>query len=342
MLLTIAILHYEGYLDLIISLQHLEKVYNNISNEYKSKIQIIVSDNCSSNPEYLEQIIAASSLKIKLIKTDYYEMVDYNILNIIKKSRSDYVWILAVDDYINSSDHLVYLINFLEYKNPDILIFNVSLEHSILIPNSAITLTNGNCIVQTYNVIKSAGKISCGIYTTKYYKDLESLLEKYVGLGYLHLSYSSLIYEIKMSPIYKCEIDMVVTNHKINTKNLYHPKFSQTVDLAMSTNLFYNNLPQLRYKINNSIIIKLYWVIHLVINGNNNKWDALMLGDYINSIYYDFRMSNNTFITTIIAIISIISLILTFNFTLLKSCILGLKGQKTSLSYIYIHGDIKS
>jgi len=345
MLLTIAFIHYEGYLDLLESIQHLERIYYLLDNKYQSKIEILISDNCSQDREYLLKIINDTELKIKLIETDSYNMVDYNIFNVIKKSHSLYVWIFSVDDHINSVEHLIYIINILEYHRPDILVFDVALEHSILKTYPNISIKRSENINQAYNYIKGAGKISCGIYINKFNdkKMFSSLFEKFIGLGYLHLSYASLIYERNLGDIYHISSDIIVTNHKYNKKNLYHPKFAQTVDLAMATPLFLNNIPRLKYKINNSIEVKFYWTINLLIKRQICFWDYDMLNDFFNSIFFEFKnLQRKRILSIILMLISLSLLFFTFNLKLLKSSYAGLIGKRKIIKHLYIHGDIKS
>ena len=339
-LLTIGILHYESYEDLKETLAHLYERYNSLSIADKSKVEILVSDNCSSNQELFKKILKNSKLNIKVCKTISYNMVDYNIYNIIKNTNTNYVWMFSSDDIIPTNGHLKIIIDTLEKFMPDILVGKVTInkfQHE-----TATGLVKVKNISDSYTTIKSAGKISCGIYSTKYNSDnFHESLKKFLGYGYLHLSYGSLIYELSSSKdVYLLDSFIVLTNHKLKPKNLYHPKFSQTIDLAMATNLFIDNIPQLNKKISNKTKYRLFWVIRLIINRDTKKWDNVLLSDYINSIFYDFNKDKITTFNFILLIIAL--LLLTNKFKLFINALYGVLGIRKACNYLYVHGDIKS
>jgi len=340
-LLTIAYLHFESYSDIEESLNYFyENIYKKLTFDEKSKINIIVSDNCSENSIKLNKIISNCKFVISLIKTNEYGMVDYNIFNIIENTRTKYLWIFSSDDCITSYSHLKYIMNYLELKKPDIFIGLVSLEKDDFIEPREIFISND--VESAFNLLFSAGKISCAIYNTKFNNvNLFKKLKNYIGFGYLHISYGAFIYERGLLPIVKIDSNIVFTNHIKNYKNNYHPKFSQTIEQAINTELFFKNVKKLRYKLKYNLNIKIYWIVNLVIKNNIKKWDNDLLKDYINETAYIFNKSKKSIKCYFLMTAALFLLILSLNINLLFSAINGLLGKRMPIKYMYTHGNRK-
>jgi len=116
----------------------LKKLINNLLNQLQkidnSKIEILISDNCSTDntEDLIKKILKKSTLKIRYIKNSKNLGYDANINNIFKLSKGDYVFLISDDDDFepNSVNFIYKTINNF-YKN-NLIIFGSNFYDSKL------------------------------------------------------------------------------------------------------------------------------------------------------------------------------------------------------------------
>lgn len=343
-LLTIGFLHYEDYKNLDTTLSYIKKKLSNIDQHHLRNIEFLISDNCSSNKLLIKKIYNKffKYLNIRIIFTKKYSMVDYNIYNIISNSNSKYVWIYASDDSFCNKNILLNILNFLDSNKPDILVHSISVKpcNDNKLDYTQINLDNFGSIYQS---LKSAGKISCSIFTTKYFNNnFLKQLRPFFGSGYLHISILTLIYDFGATSIYHSRNNLVFTRHSYKHKHQYHPKFSNSLHYSVASKKLINNVRRLKLMINNPLIFKFLWIITSIFKRNHYQWDVLMLNDYHNEIFYEYySLPNIKFIESLLMIMSLFFLILGLKIKLFKSSIDGLLGKRVKCNYIYLNENKK-
>lgn len=121
-MLTIAIPTYNRPNELTGSLDILAKQYNSLSYEKQQKITFIVSDNASNIANYNinELIDKYKNLPIKLIRQEKNIGPTNNFEYCYNVADSDYIWILADDDYLIDGS-LIDILSTLEVELPDLI-----------------------------------------------------------------------------------------------------------------------------------------------------------------------------------------------------------------------------
>jgi glycosyltransferase involved in cell wall biosynthesis len=120
---SIAIPHYNR-------IQHLLLSLNSINSQSCSKLEISISDNCSTD-DSAKQIKNYIDHKLRPGVTINYTQnlenygYDYNLRNAIQNSTSDYVFLLGSDDGLGDNQTIDHLINFIEKNDyPEVILTN--------------------------------------------------------------------------------------------------------------------------------------------------------------------------------------------------------------------------
>ncbi len=339
-LLTIGILHYELYDQLSLTIREIEKLL--LQSPLIEKIEILVSDNNSSNQDKLKTILDNSQLPIRLIHTKEYGNVDTNILNIYNNSRGEYVNIWASDDGLSSLDHLKYLLKVFQKGKYDIVAGVSGLKPEIW--SDDVDEIDCLSIYDRFELIRKSSKSSlCFIRTSFSSEVMTKFLKNYIGYGYLHVSIMSFIASKKSTQILETNKVYTYTRHDPKKwRHEYHPKFAQTLDKAMRIDYFYKNIPRFKYRINNENFVQLYWLARSITGRTLFQWDEEMLQDYINQIFFDVRYKMYNPLYIILPGLVLILLFLSLDFKNFISSLMGIIGFRKPITYEYVHGNKKS
>ena len=184
-LLSIGIPTYNGSNSLKKNITNLENILK--EEGLSEKIQIIISDNCSTDDTYNVVNYFLNRYKnIIYLKNEKNLGYDKNVNNVIINSNSDYVWLLSDDDTISSGIKRIYDILLIE--KPSYVFINFENEIEIT-PNSE------NLEYEKYIEINSFfnsekfknGLISSNIIKTEIWNKLP--MELYFNSYWIHFAY---------------------------------------------------------------------------------------------------------------------------------------------------------
>ena len=122
MKLTIGIPTYNGAKHIH---ETLEAVINQVSKEMSSQVDILISDNGSTDgtQAVIEKFIINSHITIEYIRNSENIGYDKNINQLFEKSKSEYLWTLADDD-VPVAGAVKKILNTINNYKPDIIILN--------------------------------------------------------------------------------------------------------------------------------------------------------------------------------------------------------------------------
>lgn len=127
--LSLCIPTYNRCLKLLLLLESIEK---QVESYVSDEIEIIISDNASTDKteiEVLKFIQNNSTIKIKYYKNKKNEGIDFNIKNVIDKATGEYIWLIGDDELLlnNSINNILEKIS----QNSDIFVLNGSQENNL-------------------------------------------------------------------------------------------------------------------------------------------------------------------------------------------------------------------
>ena len=294
-LLSICFLNFNDHQKLYSSIPHMMGLVNNLPNNLRDEVEIVISDNRSDSVDEVKKLLKQHPT-IKFISTTVNTGVDVNIRNCFEKADSSFVWVFSADDYIHSVNHLETIINFLSQHKPTMVRFLINLE---LIPGQLIKGVQFKRI-GTKAIIKqllNAGKISTAIYSKpKNFQDVLKSADKFIGLGYYHLSYGACLHETEPSNWFYWDVFSVFTLHaQENHKHEYHPRFSQNAHLSIATDKMLNKSFVLRCIVNYHLVFQLRFVLGLSSKSEIGNWDEHMALCYVEEIGYRSRKVQKVF-----------------------------------------------
>jgi glycosyltransferase involved in cell wall biosynthesis len=168
-ILTIAIPTYNRSKYLDVSLSRITEQINGLS----EKIELIVSDNCSSdNTEEVVTKYIERGLDVRYIRNKENLGMDGNFVQCFRMAQSKYVWVLGDDDYLlpNSLDRIV---NMLIGNDCGLVHLKIGGDNK-----SNFTVHN-NPVVMYSEISYWITYISSNIVNTKYVSQIQ--FEKYIG-----------------------------------------------------------------------------------------------------------------------------------------------------------------
>lgn len=228
-LLTIGIPVYNGE-------SFIEDTINSIKipKELQNKVEVIVSDNCSTDKT--AEIVKKYSF-IKYLKNEINIGYDRNVQNVFLKSSGEFVWTIAADDVIVVDDALEKIINYLE-AYPKLVLIHVG-------GNQKIIGDHKNCKGEVFfsDSKFQSGFISTNIIRCK--KWLSSDPTVFFDSGWIHFG---VIINIANTA------ESLVTKEKFVDENLRSKTLDKTWDtkgssLVIMLNLIkiFSNMDKLRY-----------------------------------------------------------------------------------------------
>lgn len=301
-LLSICFINLNGTEKLAPAISNLISTINHLDGPLKEKIEVIVSDNKSDDIGDLKEVLRTFN-NVDLVSTLEQGGVDINIMNCFNQSSGDYCWIFAVDDYINSTSHLKYLLETLHIKKPDMLSFNIGLETTQFQEQQHVEAAQS--ITQNLKFLINSGKISTCIYKRKdcHIECLE-LARPFCGVGYFHLSYGASLNKLgHTSHLFIHDYFVHTLHSKVNHRHDYHPKYSQRAHLAVANDYFLKESPKLRFITNNHLLFQLKFIFEIYKNDNFLQWKEEYLHHYITEIGSEARSSGNLIIKIVYYIV---------------------------------------
>ena len=144
--------------------QSLVAITSQVNDNNSSKVEIIISDNSSTDgtKAYLESFIAKnSSISIKYFRQDSNVGADSNFLKVIEMSRGEFVYLVSDDDILlpGAIDKLLNCINF--NSSLDAICVNYrgfKLDHTIDSP-PILKIANDKTIIDRNEVLETLGNL---------------------------------------------------------------------------------------------------------------------------------------------------------------------------------------
>lgn len=197
MKLTIGLPTYNGAKQIA---ETLEAVVNQISNEISPYVDVLISDNASTDntKSIIESIQKKSNINIEYVRNSENIGYDKNIDQIFKYSKSDYVWTLADDD-VPVTGTIEKILKLIIQHQPDIIILNFDcydqkLEnkmHSMQLPPRITCSTPSSFFKNSHG---RYGQVSSLIINRK--KWMLANVEDAFGSNYVHIF---AVYKIMLS-----------------------------------------------------------------------------------------------------------------------------------------------
>ena len=292
--LTIGILKLFNFDALKFQLEHTKELINKLPKNYRERVNVFISDNCSNDDtkSFLDDFSKKNSW-LKYYIHPQRVLYDVNYLTPYKKSTSDYVWIIALDDFICSSNILKEIFDLLDRYRPVgvnfcTTTFDGDLPQKIK-PENIKIITNS---IDKLNIIPRGGKLSANIIK-KIIVPQNSELRKFIGVSYMHLSLQAwLAIEFKEISFLRIEQNLVFGRQKWGDLNNYHPRYACSMLDALAFKYFVNKHPE-KFKLLYYPGIREYlFIIRNIISGTTSCWHADMLHEFIHNSFFMFREKN--------------------------------------------------
>lgn len=145
------------------------------SNDLMAKIEILVSDNCSTDKT---AEIVKRFPEVKYFKNIENIGYDRNIQNVFAKAQGQYVWTIAADDIISNSEAIDKIINLIE-NNPDVALIHVGGNEKL--PNKTNVYNGEKFLIDSKF---QSGAVSSNIIKRETW--LESNPSSFFGSGWIH------------------------------------------------------------------------------------------------------------------------------------------------------------
>ena len=283
--ITIAILCHSSKAKLKKQLDWIDGLYKALPSELQQRLYCFVSENASKDG--LETILAEFSEDRKWFS--YYiqpEYVNYdlNVLTCYEKSQTDYVWLLAIDDYICSEKNIVEILNLLKQHNPSGVTFRITPERKICpIDSKNIAILHEPLSVLQAMEGGGGGKVSCNIIKKnaelkRNNKDVAS----FIGIGYMHLSLQAICFELSVAKKFmRIEQQIVWSLQKWGDKNNHHPETALNSRDSIATNYFKKNCPDYFEILSDKRVLKLKFIVYQSLKSILHCWDEEMLKYFI-------------------------------------------------------------
>lgn len=281
--ITVAILNLDSMELLLKQLQWMDSLYKSLPAELQRCVYCLVSDNASRDDsvKVLADFAEGREWFSYSVQPEFVH-VDINIITCYEKAKTDYVWLMAVDDYICSSENIIQALNLLKDHDPSGMTFPISPERKISkVRDEDLKLMGNACDV--VNAIGLGGKISCNI--VRKIQELDRSNDKiipFIGVGYMHSTLQALCFELsKEKKFLRVEQQFVYSRQRWGDKYTYHPKYSLNSLDSRATDYFRQNCADLFKGLDDKRILKLKWIIYQGMKSYFYLWDKEMLKDFI-------------------------------------------------------------
>lgn len=165
--------------------QTIESIFKGISDKNFNRIEILVSDNCSTDKTatIIQELNEKYNSKITYFYNEENIGYDRNVDNVVKRAKGEYVWLMSDDDYIvnNGIEKVIFTLD----KNEFEFIF-VNYQNPILIKEIDSEPMDGD---RFFSITKfKSGLISSNI--VKKQRWIELNMEKYFDCLWIHFAYT--------------------------------------------------------------------------------------------------------------------------------------------------------
>src|SRR3989338_2429272 len=280
--ITIAILNLDSRELLLKQLQWMDSLYEALPEELQRCVYCLVSDNASKDDsaKVLAGFAKGREWFLYSVQPEFVH-VDINIITCYEKAKADYVWLMAVDDYICSHENIIQVLNLLKDNDVSGMTFPISPQRKIC----QLTERDIKLISDPYdvlNVIGLGGKISCNIV-----RKIDGLnrnheeIVPFIGLGYMHSTLQAVCFELSQGKKFlRVEQQLVYSAQKWGDRYKYHPKYALNYLDSSATDYFKKNCPSSFKILEDKRILKLKWIIYQGMKSYFYLWDKEMLKDF--------------------------------------------------------------
>lgn len=281
--ITVAFLNLDSRELLLTQLQWMDSLYKSLPAELRKCVYCLVSDNASrdDSAEVLAGFAKGREWFSYSVQPEFVH-VDINIITCYEKAETNYVWLMAVDDYICSSETIIQALNLLKDNNVSGMTFPISPEKKMSrLRDADVKLMDDPCdVVKTIGL---GGKISCNI--VRRIDGLDRHHEKiapFIGIGYMHSTLQAVCFELSKEKIFmRVEQQFVYSKQRWGDSYTYHPKYALNSLDCRATGYFRKHCPDLFRDLDDKRILKLKWIIYQAVKSYYYLWDREMLKDFI-------------------------------------------------------------
>ncbi len=314
--LTVGILCLRSLFNLKDQLNHIKSLLNDLPKNYKHRIDVFVSDNNSKDGT--EDFLKKFSKEHKWLKYFIHPenvIFDSNVLTTYTTCKTEYVWFLAVDEQIASSEILKDVLDIIDKFNPVGINCMTSSEkekipHSI--KNTCIKVfSDPTTKIQN---LKNGGKLSANIIKIK---DIpkRSELNRFIGFGYMHLSlHARLIIKHPSDQFVRVNQPLIFTKASYGSRNNYHPKLACFVEEALAFKKLVTVHPKNFKVIKQPGLRECKFIINQARNRALYSWHSDMINEFIHNTFFTLTHQKITSKTFFLSLIALISLLPTPNF----------------------------
>lgn len=283
--ITIAILCHSSKAKLKKQLNWIDGLYKALPSELQQRLYCFVSENASKDS--VGTILAEFSEDRKwfsyCIQPEYVNY-DLNVLTCYEKSQTDYVWLMAVDDYICSERNIVEILNLLKQHNPSGVTFRITPEREICpIDSKNIRILHKPLDVLPAIEIGGGGKVSCNIIKKNAELNRNNKnVASFIGVGYMHMTLQAICFELSEEKKFmRIDQQLVYSLQKWGDKNNHHPEFAICSRDSIATSYFRRSCPDYFEILSDKRILKLKFIVYQSIHSLLHCWDEEMLKYFI-------------------------------------------------------------
>lgn len=211
---------------------------NYIKNNWVDKVDIIVSDNCSSDATQALLDIPSKALGVKVIRREaFIETAEQHVAKLIYECEADFIWVLGDDDIPNLAS-LDILIQYLEQDAADIYVFNHReiLQNGSLLTESMLQMNAPFVDLSGRNLPMAVGFISTfSMFSNVVFRRLNVSIDvgnELIRLSpiYSHVAWHIISFNDKRARV----VNFPLVNHRADFKNIntYFEKHHKTSGLS--------------------------------------------------------------------------------------------------------------
>lgn len=282
--LTIAILSLDNREALLKQLQGMDSLFESIPCDLRQNLCCFVSDN-ASNDGSAEVLTSFAKQRAWFSYFIQPELVHYdiNVLACYEKLNTDYIWLMAVDDYICSPENIAEIFRLLRKYSPSGMVFAIGPEQKAFrVVKKDVEVINSPCDMLHAIEVGGGGKVSCNII--KKMGELGRCHQKispFIGIGYMHSTLQAVCFELsKQKRFLRIKQQLVYSQQ--DKKNRYHPKYALNFRNSLATDYFKENCPEFFRMLDDKRINSLKWISYQSMHRCLVcSWNREMLNDFI-------------------------------------------------------------
>jgi hypothetical protein len=226
-------------------LQWLDAIYSKLPDEMRCCVRCLVCDNASGDgsSEILQEFESARKWFSFIVQPQYVEF-DVNVLTGYQAAETDYIWLLATDDYVKSVQVVEWIMCILKEHCPSGINVQTDSSNELISPllPEALQIVLEPC--EFARLVQLGGKVS-GNIIKKVESNFDAILAPLFGLGYMHLSLQAICFELLgKAPFIHVELPLVFAKQKWGDKNSYHPQYAVSALESFATTYLVNLCPK--------------------------------------------------------------------------------------------------